>query len=276
MALIIVPFTATDSSLPVLATATVEFDAFSTALLAATGASSVDNVLSTPQQMAIKEFILAMKIGSVNGTPVNLYDKVKYCMPLAGNSLAAALVPLIGAAPTNVSYVAGDYNETLGIRGNNTKRLQLPNTTDTYGSNLGILLRTTDVATDSTTQDVLTLPIVTTAVFGLHVRYSMGFFGYANSAGGYISGPISPTVGTFAPAGSYGCNVVPGSFRAFVDRVGFGDTSDTGGGTVPTNPLSIFRKDNRYGGFMLVDSMSHAEFLEANRHFDDLMVALGR
>ena len=276
MALIIVPFTATDSSLPILATATAEFEAFSTALLAATGDTSVNNLLSAPQQMAIKNFILAMKLGSVNGTSVNLYNKVKYCMPLAGNSLAAALVPLIGAAPTNVSYVAGDYNETLGLRGNNTKRLQLPNTPNTYGSNLGILLRTTDVATDSATQDVLTLPIVTTSVLGLSIRYAMSFFGYANSAGGYISGPISPTAGTFAPAGSYGCNVAPGSFRAFVNRVGFGDTNDTGGGTTPTNPLSIFRKDNRYGGFMLVDSMSHAEFLEASRHFDNLMVAFGR
>lgn len=45
------------------------------------------------------------------------------CCILAGaRTLAGALVPLVGPAPTGVNLVAGDYSRTLGLAGNGTNK----------------------------------------------------------------------------------------------------------------------------------------------------------
>jgi hypothetical protein len=41
---------------------------------------------------------------------------------MGARTLAGALVPLRGAAPTNFNFVAGDYNRTLGLKGNGTSK----------------------------------------------------------------------------------------------------------------------------------------------------------
>lgn len=49
------------------------------------------------------------------------WDKIGACCILAGaRTLAGALVPLRGPAPTNNSFVAADYSRTLGMDGNGT------------------------------------------------------------------------------------------------------------------------------------------------------------
>ena len=54
-----------------------------------------------------------------------IWDSIKACCILCGaNSLAGALVPLVGAAPTNNNFVSSDYDRLTGLKGNgNTKSL---------------------------------------------------------------------------------------------------------------------------------------------------------
>ena len=272
--LIIVPFNSTDPTLPELVSSDPEFNPYQTAMLTATGASNIDTVLDPTNQLAIRNFILAAKLATVNGAEINLLPKIKYLLPLAGKTLLAAQTPLIGAAPTNVGFVDADYAEVLGLTGATGKRFTLP-AANTFGSLLGMVLRTTAPSTEDATHDVLTQPVVATSVFGMLLRNSISFFGYQSSGDGNISGFVATPPAPLVPAGSFGINVTSTNFRAYINRIQFG-ASDPNGGTVPTNPIHAFRKNNRYGGLMITDQMSTAEFLEANRIFDQLMVALGR
>ena len=52
-----------------------------------------------------------------------IWDAMKAAVILCGaNSLAGALVPLKGTAPTNNNFVAGDYTRTTGLLGNVTTK----------------------------------------------------------------------------------------------------------------------------------------------------------
>ena len=51
------------------------------------------------------------------------WTAIKTCCILAGaRTLAGALVPLVGAAPTNFNFVSGDYNRKTGLLGNGTNK----------------------------------------------------------------------------------------------------------------------------------------------------------
>ena len=52
-----------------------------------------------------------------------IFDAIKASCILAGaDTLAGALVPLVGSAPTNVNFVAGDYSRTTGMKGNGSSK----------------------------------------------------------------------------------------------------------------------------------------------------------
>jgi hypothetical protein len=65
---------------------------------------------------AIDQFVLGCKTD-------NVWDAIKASCILAGaRTLAGALVPLVGAAPTNFNFVSGDYNRKTGLVGNGTTK----------------------------------------------------------------------------------------------------------------------------------------------------------
>jgi len=74
--------------------------------------------LETGVRDAINAFVLGCKADGI-------WNAIKASCILAGaRTLAGALVPLVGAAPTNFNFVAGDYSRTTGLVGNgNTKYL---------------------------------------------------------------------------------------------------------------------------------------------------------
>lgn len=52
-----------------------------------------------------------------------IWDAIKACCVMMGaRTLAGALVPLKGAAPTNFNFVSGDYNRKTGLVGNGTTK----------------------------------------------------------------------------------------------------------------------------------------------------------
>lgn len=67
-------------------------------------------------KVAIDNFVLGCKADGI-------WSAIKASCILAGaRTLAGALVPLVGTAPTNVSFVAGDYNRKTGLAGNGSTK----------------------------------------------------------------------------------------------------------------------------------------------------------
>jgi hypothetical protein len=65
-------------------------------------------------QQAVNQFVIGCKADGI-------WSAIKASCILAGaRTLAGALVPLVGAAPTNFNFVSGDYNRKTGLVGNGT------------------------------------------------------------------------------------------------------------------------------------------------------------
>jgi hypothetical protein len=74
--------------------------------------------LETAVRDAINAFVVGCKADGI-------WNAIKASCIMAGaRTLNGALTPLVGTAPTNFNFVAGDYNRKTGLKGNgSTKRL---------------------------------------------------------------------------------------------------------------------------------------------------------
>jgi len=74
--------------------------------------------LETYVKNAIDAFVVGCKSDSI-WTPIKAS-----CLLAGPRTLAGALVPLVGSAPTNVdgNFVSGDYNRLTGLKGNGTNK----------------------------------------------------------------------------------------------------------------------------------------------------------
>ena len=78
----------------------------------ATAGSSI----TTANKNAVNAFIVGCKADGI-------WTAIKASCLLAGpDDLTGALVPLVGAAPTNVNFVSGDYSRTTGLVGDGTTK----------------------------------------------------------------------------------------------------------------------------------------------------------
>lgn len=67
---------------------------------------------------AYRDFFLGCKADPSPIAGISNWDAIKACCILAGaRTLAGALVPLKGTAPTNVGFTAPDYNRKTGLKG---------------------------------------------------------------------------------------------------------------------------------------------------------------
>ena len=72
--------------------------------------------LETGVRYAINNFVIGCKADGI-------WDAIKASCILAGaRTLNGALVPLVGTAPTNYNFVAGDYNRKTGLVGNGSTK----------------------------------------------------------------------------------------------------------------------------------------------------------
>jgi hypothetical protein len=72
--------------------------------------------LATKYKDAINDFVVGAKSDG-------FWSAIKAACFLAGPAtLAGALVPLVGTAPTNVNFVSGDYNRVSGLVGNGSSK----------------------------------------------------------------------------------------------------------------------------------------------------------
>lgn len=82
-----------------------------------TAVESADGaVLETGVSDAIDSFVIGCKADGI-------WSAIKASCILAGaRTLTGALVPLVGTAPTNVNFVAGDYNRETGLLGDGSTK----------------------------------------------------------------------------------------------------------------------------------------------------------
>lgn len=79
---------------------------------------------------AIDAFVIGCKADGI-------WSSIKAsCLLMGARTLAGALVPLVGAAPTNFNFVSGDYNRRTGLIGNgSTKYLDANTNNNSLGQN---------------------------------------------------------------------------------------------------------------------------------------------
>jgi hypothetical protein len=89
------------------------------------GASGDNQALEQGVKDAINDFVVGCKADGI-------WDAIKASCIMAGaRTLAGALQPLVGTAPTNFNFVSGDYNRKTGLVGDgSTKELK----TGTFGT----------------------------------------------------------------------------------------------------------------------------------------------
>lgn len=87
---------------------------------------SADGQLLEPSvRFAVNNFIKGCKADGI-------WSAIKACCILAGaRTLAGALVPLVGPAPTNFSFVSVDYNRKIGLMGDGSTKYLLSNILNT-------------------------------------------------------------------------------------------------------------------------------------------------
>jgi hypothetical protein len=90
-------------------------DADATAYLAAVQAAD-GQLLEPAVRIAVNNFIVGCKVDGI-------WSAIKASCILAGaRTLAGALVPLVGTAPTNFNFVSGDYNRKTGLVGDGSTK----------------------------------------------------------------------------------------------------------------------------------------------------------
>jgi hypothetical protein len=100
-----------------------------TAVEAADTAAGQSGGLETAVKDAINAFVVGCKADGI-------WSAIKASCILAGaRTLSGCLVPLVGTAPTNFNFVAGDYNRETGLVGNGSTKYLLTGTTSSVNIN---------------------------------------------------------------------------------------------------------------------------------------------
>jgi len=181
-------------------------------------------------QQAVNQFVIGCKADGI-------WSAIKASCILSGaRTLAGALVPLAGTAPTNNNFVSGDYNRKTGLVGNgSTKYLNSnrSNSTDPQNNNhnacwvstpaLGVLMASSSGLTGQNYMDIISIP---------QTRFSNR------------SAATASTVNATAVAGLYGhsrSNSTQASFRC---PQGFGLNTYSSQTTDTRNVLLYTRTDD--------------------------------
>jgi hypothetical protein len=87
--------------------------------------TAVETVDGEPLETAVRNAINAFVVGCKED---GIWTSIKACCILAGaRTLAGALVPLVGTAPTNNNFVSADYNRKTGLLGDGSTKNILTN-----------------------------------------------------------------------------------------------------------------------------------------------------
>jgi hypothetical protein len=175
---------------------------------------------------AINDFVVGCKLDGI-------WNAIKASCILAGaRTLAGALVPLVGTAPTNNNFVAGDYNRKTGLVGNGSTKYLNSNRNN-----------------NADPQDSQHLSCYVSTV-GASIAMSMLVNGFATGASHIGAAGVrsrnSVPLGSAMTTGHNG--ISRSSSASYVQRVGGASTTLTQTSETPANDsIAIFRSDTVYG-----------------------------
>lgn len=158
------------------------------------------------------------------------------CILMGARTLAGALVPLTGPAPTNFNFVTGDYDRKAGLIGNaSTKYLGSGfSTTSGMLNNLHMLVGASSINSGSATQQSL---------IGISNPTELYFAGQS-SATSYVMRANDGTGGVNLGTNAAGCYGWSRSSPTSKTRIYAGtvDTTADASTSIPVNVVSIFAR----------------------------------
>jgi hypothetical protein len=191
--------------------------------------------LETATRYAINDFVIGCKQDGI-------WSAIKASCILAGaRTLTGALIPLVGAAPTNVNFVSGDYNRETGLVGDGgTKYLNSNRNNDSDPQdNAHLAVHCTEFSPASGPH----IGIGTTGTGATHINQgttSLAFRNRASTADTISGAQVTGFIGMSRSAsGSF-------SGRASGSTTSFTRTSQT----PPSGNIHVFNRngDAAYGG----------------------------
>jgi hypothetical protein len=186
--------------------------------------------LETGVKDAINAFVVGCKADGI-------WNAIKTSCIMAGaRTLAGALVPLVGTAPTNFNFVAGDYNRKTGLIGNATTKYlnsnRLNNADPQDSKHLAVYRTAHTGASDTRYMSTPSVGADGYSLLGQQTETSIAYFG-ANRVSGFT--PLGSTSAT--PAGLYGVSRSSAATETY--RVNGASTAAAVDSRTPTND-SIF------------------------------------
>ena len=98
-------------------------DRVTAADVAAGNTSGLELGVTDAANTFIEDLVSDTYLGVSGGVITQAASVIKASVPMAGaRTLAGALVPVVGPAPTNFNFVAGDYNRTTGLIGDGSTK----------------------------------------------------------------------------------------------------------------------------------------------------------
>jgi hypothetical protein len=162
--------------------------AYITAVEAADAAAGQSGGLETAVKDAINAFVVGCK---TDGT----WSAIKASCILAGaRTLSGCLVPLVGTAPTNFNFVAGDYNRKTGLVGDaSTKYLNSNRNRNADPQNSQhIAAYRTVVENQSATRVLMGAGVTSGETGATHIRLgNSNYIRHTSSSANQFSGPLT-------------------------------------------------------------------------------------
>lgn len=184
------------------------------------------------------------------------------CIMAGARTLAGCLVPLVGTAPTNFNFVAGDYNRKTGLKGNGTNKYLNSNITNSSlaQNNIHMAARLSEPtqATSAIMGSAVTVPaLVVTQIIANGTDYQFT----ANSSSGYI-----PVLNNYTNLGLVG--VSRSNASALTARINQITYSNASNASVAPNSYSIFVMSRNLDGSTNIPSVARLSFYSIGESLD--------
>jgi hypothetical protein len=194
--------------------------------------------LETATRYAINDFVIGCKQDGI-------WSAIKASCILSGaRTLAGALIPLAGTAPTNNNFVAGDYNRKTGLKGNGTNKA--------LGSNYLCSIASADSTHTSVFASELVIDGSTQILVGGYMGTALNAFEIQHGATGDFNGfaranwPFSTlTIATGLSAVQRNSST---SVQLRARNQTYSATSSKAAGTLADIRLGIFARENIVSG----------------------------
>jgi hypothetical protein len=192
--------------------------------------------LETAVRAAINDFVIGCKADGI-------WTAIKASCILAGaRTLNGCLVPLVGAAPTNFNFAAGDYNRKTGLVGNASTKYLLANRNENSDPQNSRHFGCYASAFDTISGPKVFMAARTTASAGpAYMDFNnLTNFRYINNSGTIVKGP--PSAGFLATSRSNSTEV-----SGRLNGITFVDSSNLQ--PPGSAPFTIFARDSGASGF---------------------------